>query len=290
MVSLPVLIRVVALCWLYFRMWLWSPAPANARSRRRLPEVEPVEMRAHPRNKPAWALPALIVLASRTPTSMASCRKLARRFNQRFERRAVSVGRTWVAERLELHAEVIAERRRRWRARPPRNLPINDTWAIDLTGLREADGSPATVLGLIDHGSRGLLELRAMKQKNSIAVLRVLLDACERHGVPRALRADNEAMFTSGVFRFALRWLGIKPQRSEPGCPWQNGRIERFFSTLKRELDALAPATLGAIPLRLAMYRNYYNGHRPHMALGDRTPAQVWRASWNGLKQWRESG
>jgi transposase InsO family protein len=30
--------------------------------------------------------------------------------------------------------------------------------------------------------------------------------------------------------------LGNRQQRIEPGCPWQNGRVERFIGTVKREL------------------------------------------------------
>ena len=42
--------------------------------------------------------------------------------------------------------------------------------------------------------------------------------------------------------------LGIRHQRTEPHCPWQNGRVERFFGTLKASLDRLVrgqPRTAG---------------------------------------------
>jgi transposase InsO family protein len=31
--------------------------------------------------------------------------------------------------------------------------------------------------------------------------------------------------------------LDIRHQRSDVACPWQNGRIKRFFGTLKQSLD-----------------------------------------------------
>ena len=37
----------------------------------------------------------------------------------------------------------------------------------------------------------------------------------------------------------ALRLMGIRHQRIDPHCPWQNGRIERFFGTLKPHLRQL---------------------------------------------------
>ena len=36
-----------------------------------------------------------------------------------------------------------------------------------------------------------------------------------------------------------IKQLGIRHQRTTPGCPWQNGRIERLFGTLKNKLDQL---------------------------------------------------
>ena len=54
------------------------------------------------------------------------------------------------------------------------------------------------------------------------------------------LRTDNEAVLVSRLFRCGLWLLGIRQQRIEPGCPWQNGRVERFIGTVKRELVSRA--------------------------------------------------
>ena len=66
--------------------------------------------------------------------------------------------------------------------------------------------------------------------------------AIGRFGRPRAVRPDNGGCFTSGVVTAVLGLAGIRHQRTEPGCPWMNGRIERFFGTLKAKLDTLVPA------------------------------------------------
>jgi transposase InsO family protein len=44
-------------------------------------------------------------------------------------------------------------------------------------------------------------------------------------------------VFTSVRFRLTLWLLGIQHQRIDPHCPWQNGRVEQFFGTLKEKLD-----------------------------------------------------
>ena len=119
--------------------------------------------------------------------------------------------------------------RRALKHRVPPALPRNLVWAMDLTGKTDTQGRTHTILGLLDHGSRGLLDLAALPDKCSWTLLGHLFLAIGKYGKPRAIRTDNEACFTSRVFRVVLRLAGIRHQRSDPGCPWQNGRIERLF-------------------------------------------------------------
>lgn len=69
---------------------------------------------------------------------------------------------------------------------------------------------------------------------------------------------------------------GIRHQRSDPGCPWQNGRIERLFGTLKQKLNQWEVAGFAALNGSLAEFRFFYNFVRPHQHLGGRTPADAW--------------
>jgi transposase InsO family protein len=89
---------------------------------------------------------------------------------------------------------------------------------------------------MIDSGTRACLQLQNIPTKASIVLLRCLLDTIERYGKPKCIRTDNERVFTSALFRFGLWVIGIKHQRTEICCPWQNGKIERFFGTLKDKL------------------------------------------------------
>jgi transposase InsO family protein len=86
------------------------------------------------------------------------------------------------------------------------------------------------------------------------------------------VRTDNEAVFTSRLFRFALWMLG----RTELHCPWQNGRVERFFGTLKEKLDRWQIDSLEQLGQALGDFRAWYNHVRPHQHLGGRTPAEAW--------------
>ena len=208
----------------------------GGRGRRR--STAPVYCRSQA--KPAWVTREIIRLKALMPD--AGCRTIALVFNRRFSHHAkierrMTVGKSFVADTVRKYRYEIEIQRRRIKRRVPLALPRNLVWAMDLTGKTDAQGKLHMILGLLDHGSRGLLSLAALPNKCSWTLLGHLFLAMGKYGKPRAVRTDNEAVFTSRLFR-AILWLaGVGHQRSDPGCPWQNGRIERLFGTLKRKLD-----------------------------------------------------
>jgi len=78
------------------------------------------------------------------------------------------------------------------------------------------------------------------------------------------------------LFRFALQFLGIRQQFSLPGQPWMNGRVEKFFGTLKERLNHLAVSDFDSLRCALVEFDIWYNQVRPHNHLGGRTPFEVW--------------
>lgn len=204
------------------------------------------------------------------------CRKIANTFNRLYaERRKVTVGKTYVSNVIQQHRYEIRQTRHAIRNRKLKAQPKNRIWGIDLTQVRDIHQQAHTLFGAIDHGTRACVCLRQIPSKASITLLRVLCDAVEHYGKPRAIRTDNEAVFTSRLFRFGLWLLGIKHQRTEKHCPWMNGRIERFFGTLKTAIGKIA-LTESELTQRLAEFRFYYNHIRPHQHLDGSTPAEVW--------------
>jgi putative transposase len=72
-----------------------------------------------------------------------------------------------------------------------------------------------------------------------------------------------------------LEVCGIRTLYIEPGSPWENAYSETFISRfgdelLKREVFA----DLLEAKVLVEDYRDHYNHHRPHSALGYRTPAE----------------
>ena len=102
------------------------------------------------------------------------------------------------------------------------------------------------------------------------------MQAVKRYGRPQFSRTDNEAVLVSRLFRLGLWLLGLRQQWIAPDCPWQNGRVERFIGTVKRELAAESIADERELTRTLREIRTWYNHERPHDHLQGRTPAEVW--------------
>ena len=227
------------------------------------------------RPKPKWVRNDVIRLKALMPQT--GCRTIAHHFNRRWvARREMTVSKTYVADICRRHQYLIYEARRKMKHRIPRSIPRNWVWGCDLLVKTDWRGQPHLALTIVDHASRACLRLQRLPDKSSWRLLQELVQAVKRYGRPRFLRTDNEAVFTARGFRWGLWILGIRHQRTEPGCPWQNGRVERFIGTVKRALAAEPLADERDFTKALRDIRAWYNHDRPHDYLQGRTPAEVW--------------
>ena len=229
--------------------------------------------------KPPWVTREIIRLKALMPD--AGCRTIAFVFNRRYAchanvARQMTVGRTFVAYTVRRYRYEVEIERRQIKHRAPRAMPRNLVWAMDMTGKTDSQGKLHMIFGLLDHGSRGLLTLVPLPDKGSWTLPGHLFLAIGKYGKPRSVRTDNEACFTSQVFCVVLALAGIRHQRSDPGHPWQNGRIERLFGTLKERLNHWEVAGFEALNVSLGEFRFFYNHVRPHQHLQGWTPAEVW--------------
>jgi transposase InsO family protein len=239
-----------------------------------------INKRNHPYTpqKPDWLKHEIIRLKALMP--QAGCRTIADLCNRRFAAsRKVTVGKTCVHEILHRHAYEVQILRRNLKQAKPKSVPRNLIWGIDLTGKTDAHKSLHSIFGIIDHDSRALLHLQALHEKNSNTLIACIVEAIRTHGKPKVIRTDNESIFTSKTFRIGLKKLGIRHQRTMPGCPWQNGRIERLFGTLKQVLDCWIVAGIAQLNRDLDTFRYWYNHIRSHQNLDGCTPAEA----WNGI-------
>src|SRR5215208_1148959 len=95
-----------------------------------------------------------------------------------------------------------------------------------------------------------------------------------QRGEPDYIRSDNGPEFIAKALRKWLAASGVKTLYIEPGAPWENAYSETFISRLRDELlNREMFANLKEAKVLAEDYRDHYNHHRPHGALGYLTPA-----------------
>lgn len=256
------------------RILHWFFTPSHPRHGYKLSHLTGDDHRHSPK-KPEWLKHEIIRIKALMP--QAGCRSIADICNRRFAAsRKITVGKTYVHQILQQHDYEIQILRRNLKHAKPKNVPRNLIWGIDLTGKTDTNKILHPLFGIIDHGSRVLLYLQAMHDKTSRTLLACLSEIIRTHGKPKIIRTDNEAISTSKRFRRGLKMLGIRHQLTDPGCPWQNGRIERLFGTLKQKLDQWQVPDFVQLNRDLQIFRHWYNYIRPHQNLDGKTPAEAW--------------
>jgi putative transposase len=190
---------------------------------------------------------------------------------------------------------LVVPRKRRFRRNGPRTEPLrhadrpNAVWAMDFKGwLRLGDGVRCDPLTVTDAFSRYLLCCRASVLASGVAqeVWAELVRAFREHGLPAAIRFDNGQPWAApkgelGITKLAAKLLklDIALERIDRGKPYQNGRHERFHLTLLQDAASPPAKDIRSQQRRFDAFRREYNEERPHEALGQRTPSQIYVAS-----------
>jgi len=153
----------------------------------------------------------------------------------------------------------------------------NRVWHLDLTSLRLLWRRFA-VAAIIDGRSRKLLALKAYPgAPNARQMLRLVRHAVGENGRPRFLITDHGCQFRK-AFRNRIESLGVRHVQGRVRCPAVNAKVERFFRTFRLWLRVvLLPWSARRVQKRLERFQHWYNHHRPHSALGCRTPDEAVR-------------
>jgi transposase InsO family protein len=202
--------------------------------------------------------------------------------------------RSTVCDLLKRHDLIPKTRRQPRPSHPGRPLtPMsepNEIWTADFKGqFKTRDGVYCYPLTLVDGFSRYLLTCQSLRSTAIVLARPIFRRAFEEYGLPRIIRSDNGVPFaTTALGRLSLLsvwWirLGIYPELIEPAHPEQNGRHERMHRTLKAEATRPPAGNLQAQQTRFNRFRAEYNEERPHEALGQETPASVYRPSPRAL-------
>src|SRR5260370_32403512 len=137
---------------------------------------------------------------------------------------------------------------------------------------------------MTDNHSRYRIEIKMTPQ--TIAGARPAFEEIFReHGLPLAIRCDNGAPFggvgACGLTRLSAWWLrlGIELRFIRPASPQDNGRHERMHRTLKAQTTRPPASDANEQQARFDVFRRHYNEERPHEALGQRPPAELYAPS-----------
>ncbi|MBN8222749.1 MAG: IS481 family transposase [Spirochaetes bacterium] len=162
----------------------------------------------------------------------------------------------------------------------------NDVWCADFKGhFTVGNGLRCDPLTITDAHSRFLLECRIVPKTNTESTQAIFTEVFREFGLPYAIRTDNGAPFAStslaGLSRLSVWWLklGIHLERIEPGKPQQNGRHERMHKTLKQSTALPPKSSLDAQQRAFDLFMEEYNYERPHEALRDKLPSELYERS-----------
>ena len=166
-----------------------------------------------------------------------------------------------------------------------RGVPVvrpNQVWSADITYIRLAHGF-AYLVAIIDWYSRRVLSWRISNSMEAAFCVDCLEEALRIHGKPDIFNSDQGSQFTSEAFTGVLTREGIVISMDGRGRAFDNIFVERLWRSVKYEDVYLKGyATMGELMIGLAGYFAFYNGERPHQALNQKTPDDVYRSATGG--------
>ena len=160
----------------------------------------------------------------------------------------------------------------------------NELWQADFKGdILTLDGDRCYPLTILDDHSRFALLVEPKPNKRE--VLNSFIQTFRLYGLPQSILTDNGATFAgfkNGYTQFerALMDQDILPIHGRIYHPQTQGKIERFHRSMENEvLKLYRPLNFADAIEVLDQWKLIYNLERPHEALGDRCPAQVYTPS-----------
>lgn len=153
----------------------------------------------------------------------------------------------------------------------------NQVWAADITYIPLENGW-GYMIAIIDWHSRAVLAWRLSNTMTVDFCVDTLEAALRHHGKPEIFNSDQGAQFTSPDFTGVLQREGVAISMDGKGRATDNIFVERLWRSLKYEDIYLRDyATLSQAQTGIATWIRFYNERRPHQALDNHTPMEVFR-------------
>ncbi len=161
----------------------------------------------------------------------------------------------------------------------------NQCWQSDFTHWRLENGTETEIIAWLDDHSRYLLHLSAHRRITGKTVTDTFTSTADEYGYPTSTLTDNGMVYTTrhaggargrgtaNAFETLLALEGITQKNGKPYKPTTQGKIERFWQTLKKHLAMRPVTSVEELQRILDTFSDYYNTRRPHRALNRKTPA-----------------
>jgi putative transposase len=153
---------------------------------------------------------------------------------------------------------------------------VDQVWSTDITCVPLAHGF-LHLTAVLDWHSRLVLSWRLSNSLEARFCVEALEEALT-FGVPEIFNTDQGVQFTSGEFTARLEKAGVAISMDGRGRALDNAFVERLWRSVKYEevyLHAYRDGREAEESLR--RYFEFNCRERPHQALGNRTPWEVYR-------------
>jgi putative transposase len=184
--------------------------------------------------------------------------------------------------RLYREEGLTVRRRKRKRTAAGRGLnPVvgtrpNECWCLDFVSDALASGRRIRALAILDTCTREALTIEVDTSLPGARIVRALDRLISERGVPTTVVLDNGPELTSRVLDQWAYEHQVPLHFIDRGKPIQNAFIESFNGRFRDEcLNAHWFTSLADAQLLIEAWRLDYHQHRPHSALGYRTPEEV---------------
>ena len=151
---------------------------------------------------------------------------------------------------------------------------LHECWSMDFVSDQLYDGSRFRALTVVDNFSRKCLAIHAgksLKGSDVVGVMRQITQVVNY--CPKRIKVDNGSEFISKVLDKWAYENKVELDFSRPGKPTDNPYIESFNGSFRDEcLNANWFFSLEDAQEKFDIWREDYNGYRPHSSLGDMSP------------------
>ena len=125
---------------------------------------------------------------------------------------------------------------------------------------------------IIEHDRRKILHFNVTEHPTSSWIVQQLRDAFPESCPYRYAILDRDGKFGADVINL-LEASGMKPKRTSPSSPWQNGIAERWIGSCRREmLDHVIVLSDAHLRRLIRDYISYYHADRIHDSLNKDSP------------------